>query len=99
MLIASFRRDLINAELDIFISHLKKFTLRIEGQNTAGGKANMEFFLLFVLFLAIIATLLNCSGLFAIILRHNTRIKPTRLEILYSIYPYEKAKRFLVRIN
>lgn len=44
MLIASFRRDLINAELDIFISHLKKFIVRIEGQNTAGGKANMHFF-------------------------------------------------------
>ena len=43
MLIASFRRDLINAELDIFISHLKTFTIRIEGQNTAGGKANMLF--------------------------------------------------------
>lgn len=100
MLIASFRKDLINAELDIFISHLKKCTVGIEGQNTAGGKANMEFFLLFVLFLAIIATLLNCSGLFAIILNRNTGIKPTQLEkILYSIYPYEKAKRFLVRIN
>ena len=60
----------------------------------------MQFFLLFVLFLAIIATLLNCSGLFAIILSRNTGIKPTQLEkILYSIYPYEKAKRFLLRIN
>jgi len=60
----------------------------------------MHFFsLLFVLFLAIIATLLNCSGLFVIILSRNTGIKPTRLEkTLYSIYPYEKAKRFLARI-
>ena len=48
MLIASFRRDLINAELDIFISHLKKFIVRIEGQKTAGGKANMHFFFFFL---------------------------------------------------
>ena len=48
MLIASFRKDLINAELDIFISHLKKCTVGIEGQNTAGGKANMLFFFLFL---------------------------------------------------
>lgn len=44
MLIASFRRDLINAELDIFISHLKKCTVGIEGQNTAGGKQTCSFF-------------------------------------------------------
>ena len=60
----------------------------------------MQFFLLFVLFLAIIATLLNCSGLFAVILSRSTGIKPTRREkMLYSIHPYEKAKRFLLRIN